>query len=289
MTEYERKFKDYLETQYHLSDKTKYDYLRNIINLDLSSPKNLLTNLQKILETKSVSTYNNMIKALRKFRYALQAFDSNNHLLPTILGLKSKKVNRSSSYVPYSFEEVRKILKLTNGWRHQALWIALNTGLRLKEINNLNIEDVDTNNGIITVRKGKGNKRRYVFVQDTSVLKRWKMVRNLRQIKGDHWLFNSFGDRPNMSVSLGYAKLTKKVGFKVSLHRCRSTYTTHTYNQGDNHYGFVKKQLGHSSPQSTNKYIQIPDHLRKKKINQIEKLYQSDYKTLRNQLLSGRF
>ncbi len=61
-----------------------------------------------------------------------------------------------------SRDEVRRLFSVVTNLKHRALFmVAYDAGLRLSEILNLRVEDVDSERRVIRVRQGKGHKDRY--------------------------------------------------------------------------------------------------------------------------------
>ena len=265
-------FKTWLNNQYRYSDKTKKTYLQQLKHLDLN---NLESNLLKLRSTKSDKTFNLIIVALRAFsRFLRQEYPKNN-LISKIDQLESIRSPRAEPHKPYNQEEVRKILNAAKGWRRVALHIALYAGLRQQEIQSLDLQDIDLENGIITVRSGKGGKRREVAISNIlkAELERWIQLRNLQDSNSESLLISNRGSRPNLQSGSVLQILSQNVGFKVSWHRCRSTYATMLYKKSKD-VKLVQFQLGHSNSSTTDRYIQRSLSVIKEQINQIGDIYE---------------
>lgn len=64
--------------------------------------------------------------------------------------------------VVLSREEVQRLFAVVKNLKHKALFmVAYDAGLRLSEILNLRIEDIDSQRMVIRIRQGKGKKDRY--------------------------------------------------------------------------------------------------------------------------------
>ncbi len=64
--------------------------------------------------------------------------------------------------VVLSREEVQRLFAVVGSLKHKALFmVAYDVGLRLSEILNLCIEDIDSQRMVIRSRQGKGKKDRY--------------------------------------------------------------------------------------------------------------------------------
>jgi site-specific recombinase XerD len=138
----------------------------------------------------------------------------------------------------------------------------LQTGIRLSELANLTIEDVDFDHKILTVRQGKGKKDRHIPLVDEVVkaLRNYLRYRNTQLVLDDDILFLAKnGTSLNVSsVKYIVAKYVKKAGIrkKVSVHTLRHTFGAH---KADKHMGIATLQelMGHKKKETTLKYIHL--------------------------------
>ena len=64
--------------------------------------------------------------------------------------------------VVLSRQEVQRLFAVVKNLKHKALFmVAYDAGLRLSEVLNLRIEDIDSQRMVIRIRQGKGKKDRY--------------------------------------------------------------------------------------------------------------------------------
>jgi site-specific recombinase XerD len=109
----------------------------------------------------------------------------------------------------------------------------LQTGIRLSELVNLKLEDVDLEHRVLTVRQGKGKKDRHIPLVDEAVkaLRNYAWYRNTELIVDDEVFFLAKnGTSLNVSsVKYLVAKYVKKAGIrkKVSVHTLRHTFGAH--------------------------------------------------------------
>lgn len=135
-------------------------------------------------------------------------------------------------------------------------------GLRIGEVNKLNLEDVDLKNKQITVL-GKGNRRRelYLNAEILQILSEWLAVRhNFKNSlqnsalfiskKGSRLAIRTMEDNMNKLVD----RLDLKVHFKVTCHTLRHSFASHLNDNGEDIL-VIQSLLGHSSPRSTRIYI----------------------------------
>jgi integrase/recombinase XerC len=138
----------------------------------------------------------------------------------------------------------------------------LQTGIRLSELVNLRVDDVDFEHRILTVRQGKGKKDRHIPLVDEAVkaLRNYLRYRNTELIFDDDILFLAKnGTSLNVSsVKYLVAKYVKKAGIrkKVSVHTLRHTFGAH---KADKHMGIATLQelMGHKKKETTLKYIHL--------------------------------
>ena len=137
------------------------------------------------------------------------------------------------------------------------------TGVRVSELVNIKINDIDFNNNSIKVR-GKGNKDRYVFYGKYCKEAINNYIKNGRisLLNGqtcDYLLLNRFGK--NISV-VSIRKILNDIinkcslDIKISPHVLRHTFATHLLNEGAD-IMHVKELLGHSSLSTTSIYTHV--------------------------------
>jgi site-specific recombinase XerD len=138
----------------------------------------------------------------------------------------------------------------------------LQTGIRLSELASLQLENVDFENRLLTVRQGKGRKDRQIPLVDEEVkaLRNYLRHRATELILDDDTLFLAKNDTSlNVSsVKAIVAKYVKKAGIrkKVSVHTLRHTFGAH---KADKHMSIATLQelMGHKKKEATLKYIHL--------------------------------
>jgi len=141
-------------------------------------------------------------------------------------------------------------------------------GLRKSEGVNLNTGDILIERKLIHVRKGKGNRERYVPVTDnnlkyiTEYLNVWRnLLASGNQV--DSFFINQYGEACSaQALSQRLRRLVKNSGNSVlraknpTLHTLRHSIATHLLQQGME-MELIQKFLGHGSLQSTQIYTHI--------------------------------
>jgi integrase/recombinase XerD len=140
--------------------------------------------------------------------------------------------------------------------------LALGTGLRVSEIGQLKLEDIDLKRGgnSLIVRHGKGDKQR--LVKFSSKLKTVILEYLEYRDKDTEFLFPS--ERQDYMSSNAIQKVFKKwarragLPSRFSIHSCRHFYATALLKVSRN-LRLTQMQLGHSNPQTTTVYAQVLD------------------------------
>jgi integrase/recombinase XerD len=140
--------------------------------------------------------------------------------------------------------------------------LALGTGLRVSEISQLKLEDIDLKRGgnSLIVLHGKGGKQR--IVKFSSKLKTVILEYLEYRDKDSEYLFPSERQEYMSSNALQkvFKKWAKKAGLpaRYSIHSCRHYYATALLKVSRN-LRLTQVQLGHSNPQTTTVYAQVLD------------------------------
>ena len=139
-------------------------------------------------------------------------------------------------------------------------------GLRVSEVVDLKMSDIDADSGILTC-KGKGSKTRKVPIGKSAVewTKRYLILRRKKQNIEINNLFVNFSGRPiNRQTIFKFIKeYAEKIGLEdVSPHTLRHSFATHlVQNRAD--IRSVQQMLGHADISTTQIYTHLTDtHLR---------------------------
>ncbi|MGE7667167.1 site-specific tyrosine recombinase/integron integrase [Ureibacillus composti] len=178
--------------------------------------------------------------------------------------VKSPKLDDSLPYY-LSSREVTLLRELTRpNIRDRALVEVLyTTGIRISELLNIKLEDIKWDTRQIWIRKGKGNKERFVlFTYDCA--ERLKAYLEERSVDSKY-LFSKHGGQPISRdlVELNFRKYTEILGFKVTPHTLRHTFAAHVAEKGME-FCYIQELLGHTNINSTKIYTRLMSHARKK-------------------------
>jgi len=159
--------------------------------------------------------------------------------------------------------------------------LALETGLRVMEIAQLNCGDIhiDEKTGSLIVRKGKGGKKRLVrfnskFKRHYDEYLKWKQDGDELIGPNDPLLRSSHtgGHMTSRALEKAFKRVAAKANLPkhYSIHCLRHTYACQLYKASGYNLRLVQKQLGHSNSRTTEVYADVmnPDLAKS-----LEKLY----------------
>jgi site-specific recombinase XerD len=187
------------------------------------------------------------------------------HLYQDTLGrtdeLKSVPRPKREQRLPVvlSRQEVQRLFAVVENIKHRALFmVAYDAGLRLSEVLNLRIEDIDSQRMVIRICQAKGKKDRYGRLSKGLL----KLLREYwRVCRPESFLFPGASLHKRYDVSTPgqiLKKLCRKAGISkcVSMHTLRHSFATHLLEAGTN-LRVIQQLLGHSSIQTTCLYTHI--------------------------------
>lgn len=159
--------------------------------------------------------------------------------------------------------------------------LALETGLRVSEIAQLDCGDIHINQktGSLIVRKGKGSKKRIVrfnseFRRHYEEYLNWKQVCEEPTGFSDPLLISSHtgGHMTSRAIEKVFKRVAAKANLPkyYSIHCCRHTYACQLYKASGYNLRLVQKQLGHSSSHTTEIYADV---MNQDTARSLEKLY----------------
>jgi site-specific recombinase XerD len=158
-----------------------------------------------------------------------------------------------------SQEEISKIFNVVSNLKHKTIFKTMySAGLRVSEVANLKISDIEGKNMRIKVREGKGDKDRYTLLGATNyeILKEYWLVYRPKE-----YLFPGKEIGKAITVRLiqkVFQEALKKAGINKSatVHSLRHSFATHLLEAGTDIY-YIQKLLGHSSVKTTTIYIHV--------------------------------
>jgi site-specific recombinase XerD len=159
-----------------------------------------------------------------------------------------------------SKEEMRKLIDSTKNPKHQLMiCLIYSAGLRVSELINLKVKDLNLENNFGYVRNGKGGKDR-LFTLAKNLIPAIRRIIELERLGEEDYLFQSnrkskYSARSIQKVVDQSSKLAK-VNRKIHPHTLRHSFATHLI---ENSYDVTNVQalLGHKSPETTLIYTHI--------------------------------
>ncbi len=152
-------------------------------------------------------------------------------------------------------EETLKLINSISNPKHKLMISLLySAGLRVSELLNLKITDLELENNYGWVRKGKGNKDRAFIIADSI---KDNLVEHINSNEG-LWLFQGNNGRHmhQRSVQEIIRHAAKKAGIKKHIHphTLRHSFATHLV-EDDCSLTTIQSMLGHNSIETTNIYV----------------------------------
>jgi len=208
-------------------------------------------------------SFSSMKQVIAAIRYLyLKIF---NKPVPKALNIELRKPSTLPTVL--SPKEISKILQVTKNIKHKAILLLIySAGLRLGELLNLKICDIDPESMKIHVRQSKGKKDRYIMLSENML----KLLRDYYKIyKPKEFVVEGLngGKYSPKSVQSLFKRALKKAGIKkkASVHTLRHSFATHLLDEGTD-IRYIQELLGHKRLETT----QIYTHVSSYSINKIK-------------------
>ncbi len=150
-----------------------------------------------------------------------------------------------------SLEEENRLIAGANPYLQDLIRFALHTGLRVGEMFSLSWNDVDLDQGIISVRAEKTGKLRKVPINHVTqrILECWLLNR-----RNEFVFYNPDTGKPFCDLKAGFKLACKRAGISdVTWHTLRHTFASRLVNRGVD-IVTVQELLGHSTVTMTMRY-----------------------------------
>jgi len=218
----------------------------------------------------AASTYNVAVHSLRFF------YDM---VLSRIIHYSDFPRSKEPKRLPdiLSTMEVASIIKAAGNIKHRViLMLAYGAGLRSAEVAKLKAGDIDSDRMQIHIRNGKGGKDRYVILSSIMLQTLREYWCKSRSKVKSIWIFpGQFSVNPIVPSTVGaiYKQAKRRAGItkKGGVHSLRHAFATHSLEAGEDLYT-IKQLLGHSSIESTVRYLRLTNHKMKSITPPIEAL-----------------
>ena len=276
---YEKRYSKHTFISYTNDLKQFHSFCKERTNNEIITDHKIIRSwiIQLMEENLSHRTINRKISTLKTFyKFLLKEGAIKINPLEKIISPKNNKnlpqfvpeddMNKlfNSDIFPNDFSGIRDRLIIE---------LLYSTGIRLSELQNLKITDIDFSRKLITVT-GKGNKQRIIPVTDLiiNVINQYLDAKNKLSIIYDKKYILITNKGKKIYEQLIYRTVTKYLQLvttisKKSPHVLRHTFATHLLNQGAD-LNAIKELLGHSNLSAT----QVYTHNSYTKLNQIYKL-----------------
>jgi len=259
-----------------INEKTQNDYIRHVKNFtifigrspDTATPEDLRAyQLHQREAGVQPPTMNATVSALRLFfTWTCNQPDMARHL----------RIVKQAHKLPVVLtpEEVLLLLESAPGPRDKAaLAVAYGAGLRLSEITNLKVSDIDSKRMLLRVEQGKGQRDRNGMLSPRllEVLREWWLIG-----QPTTWLFP--GRDPLVAISTkqiyrAVRNTAADIGIKkrVSPHTLRHSFATHMLEQGVD-IRLIQVALGHSKLDTTARYAHVASKVLRDMVSPLDRL-----------------
>lgn len=235
---------------------------KNILNVNNSTIENYITSNNN-LSHKTIAHYITVLNSFYKY-----LLDSNYITTNPVETIKHPKINQHLP-VFLNEEEIKNLLNINlitpYDYRNKAmLELLFSTGIRISELINLKIQDIDLINNVIKVL-GKGSKERIIPIDDIATKHLTNYINNYRypllkkNTNIDYLFINNLG---NKISRVGFFKIIKKEAVRanikkdISPHTIRHTFATILLKNGAD-LRVIQELLGHSDIKTTQIYTHL--------------------------------
>ena len=155
-----------------------------------------------------------------------------------------------------SQEEVKRMITTTANLKHRTILVTIySCGLRLSELLDLKLSDIQSDRGVVSVRGGKGRRDRNTVLSDATLQ---LLRRYFKVYRPKEYLFEGQGGGRYAAKSVQQIVKRAAAGIRrrVSPHTLRHSFATHLLEQGTD-LRYIQALLGHSSPKTTEIYTHV--------------------------------
>lgn len=206
---------------------------------------------ERKLGDRSINYYNSVIR----FIYEVT--------LDKVLNKKQLPMRKwkKTVYKVLTKKELSTFFNCVDNFKYKTIFmLAYGSGLRIWEIVNLRVEDIDSKNMRIFVREGKGNKERYTILSKQSL----EMLRTYwGKYRPNKRRGRIFLSETGQAITVGvirehFRKYRRKakINEKATLHTLRHNFATNLIENGATLIQ-VKELMGHSNIRSTMEYVHV--------------------------------
>jgi len=272
--------------------RTKYEHRLTLKNYSENTLRAYLSGLSIFLDylgvnqisavtPKVLDTYFHYCKKELEYGYSMmkQLLASVKFLYEEVLqeeidfnfNIKMKKPSRIP--VVLSVQEVQRLLNSFTNLKHKAIFtLCYSAGLRVGEILNLKLKDIDSDRMQIRIEQGKGQKDRYSILSEKVLVLLRKYV---EEYQPTEYLFEGQGGGQYSASSIQalMRRHKKQCGItkKATPHTLRHSFATHLLDNGTD-TRFIQELLGHKHISTTQIYTHVSSRSLKDVKSPIENL-----------------
>lgn len=225
-------------------------------------------------EDKAKSTISRAVSSIQSFFEYLHTTEKVIENNPAA-ELEHPKIKHNKAVVYMTMNEVIKLMKNIDSVRDYAILTTyLNTGIRASELTNIDTDDI--RDGVLVIREGKGNKDRYIELNEACIKAINKYLEIRPEVDTKALFVSKLGNRMSYSaVYKLFRKYRDKAGLdkKYTLHKLRHTFATILYQSGAD-IRTIQELLGHTNVSTTQIYTHTSNEQRRKAVenNKLNKL-----------------
>lgn len=155
-------------------------------------------------------------------------------------------------------EEIAAIIKVIENVKHKTMiMLGYGCGLRVSEITNLDITDIDSKRQLLLIRKGKGKKDRVISLSPLLLVMLRAYYKEYRPKK---FLFEGANGQRysirSLESIIDTAKRKAGIVKEGSMHMLRHSFATHLLDKGLD-VVMIQKLLGHNDIKTTLRYLHV--------------------------------
>src|SRR3989338_36773 len=189
------------------------------------------------------------------------------------------KYSKVSEKIPIVLtkDEIKKLANSIENQKHKLMIELLySSGLRVSELVNLTVKDLDIENSYGWVRRGKGNKDRLFIIAESLKPKIIRLISE-KNLSPENCFFSNnkkekYTTRTIQQI-LKKSSRKSKIGKNVNPHALRHSFATHLIENGYS-VSEVQGLLGHKSPETTLIYLHTAAPTLIKVKSPLDELYQ---------------
>ncbi|MFZ9047140.1 MAG: site-specific tyrosine recombinase/integron integrase [Cyclobacteriaceae bacterium] len=225
-------------------------------------------NLMELGEEQINAYLKSLVLDHRSYSYINQSINAIKFYYEVVLGMPNRfysverPIRKERLPLVLSKKEVLNMIEETSYIKHRCIISLLySAGLRVSELTNLRIEDIDSDRMSIYIRDAKGGKDRYTILSE-------KLLKELRQyfllLRPKKWLFEgqNGGKYSPSSIQKIVKRTAKKAKIKkrVVPHTLRHSFATHLLESGTD-LRYIQTLLGHNSSRTTEVYTHVANNV----------------------------